>query len=109
MFSIYGEEKSFKRVSIVLGGTGLTPGYSLIARVCLTPDDGTELRVIDANKSENYILLKNDLDRFERESRGKLKIAHVLSQPSDEWRGIGDGSTRRFLRSISFRHRERRI
>lgn len=87
-FNIYGEEKTFKRVSLVLGGTGLTPGYSLIARVCLTPDDETELRVIDANKSENDILLREDLEKFEKESKGNLKVAHILSHASDQWQGL---------------------
>lgn len=87
-FNIYGEEKMFRRVSLVLGGTGLTPGYSLIARVCLTPDDDTELTVIDANKSEEDILLRKHLESFEKEGKGQLKIAHVLSHPSDQWRGL---------------------
>lgn len=87
-FKIYGEEKSFNRVSLILGGTGLTPGYSLIARVCLTPGDKTELRVIDANKSENDILLRGNLEEFERKSHGQLKIAHVLSEASDDWQGL---------------------
>lgn len=86
-FDIEGEERTFKKVSLVLGGSGITPGYSLIARVCLSPDDETEIRVIDANKSEKDILLHEELDKFEKDSNGKLKITHVLSHPSDEWKG----------------------
>lgn len=87
-FSIYGKVKTFKRVSLVLGGTGLTPGFSLIARVCLTPNDETKLRVIDANKGADDILLHEDLDRYEAMSDGRIKITHVLSQPSDDWKGL---------------------
>lgn len=87
-FNVVGQEMTFKRVSFVIGGTGLTPGYSLIARVCLDPDDPTELRVIDANKSEADILLRKDLEHMEKVSKGKLKITHVLSEPSDEWQGL---------------------
>ena len=87
-FSINGQQRSFKRVSLVLGGTGLTPGYALIARVCLDPKDTTELRVVDANKGENDILLRQELADFENESRGQLRVAHVLSDPSEDWHGL---------------------
>lgn len=87
-FSIVGKEMSFKRVSLVLGGTGLTPGYSLIARACLDPNDPTELRVIDANKSEADILLQKELKHLVDVSQGRLDITHVLSAPSEEWQGL---------------------
>lgn len=86
-FVIDGKARSFKRVSLVLGGSGITPGYSLIARILLSRGDTTELRVVDANKSEKDILLRQDLDRFERQSGGQMKITHVLDHPSDQWDG----------------------
>jgi nitrate reductase (NAD(P)H) len=72
---------------IILGGSGVTPGYALIARAMLNKEEKTEIRVVDANKSESDILLKESLDRFEEESNGRLKITHVLSHPSDDWKG----------------------
>lgn len=87
-FMIYNEERTFKRVSLVLGGTGLTPGYSFLARSCLTADDPTEIRVIDANKAEEDILLRKELTEYEKMSKGRLKVTHVLSDAGDEWRGL---------------------
>ncbi|KAJ4991807.1 nitrate reductase [Stagonosporopsis vannaccii] len=86
-FTISGKEYKFTRINLVLGGSGITPGYALIARAMLSPDDRTEIRVVDANKSEKDILLKEALDGFEKESGGRLKITHVLSHPSDAWKG----------------------
>jgi nitrate reductase (NAD(P)H) len=86
-FTISGKEYTFNKINLVLGGSGITPGYSLIARALLASDDKTEIRVVDANKSEKDILLKEELDKFEKESDGRLKITHVLSHPSDEWKG----------------------
>lgn len=86
-FVIEGQEAHFDRVSLVLGGSGLTPGYSLIARVLLSENDKTRLRVVDANKAEGDILLRDELDGFEGKSGGQLKITHVLSHPSEEWKG----------------------
>lgn len=86
-FTISGKEYTFKKINLVLGGSGLTPGYSLIARALLSSDDTTQIRVVDANKSEKDILLKEKLDEFEENSNGRLKITHVLSHPSDDWTG----------------------
>lgn len=87
-FVIEGKERTFKRVSLVLGGSGITPGYSLIARIMMTPGDKTEIRVIDANKTEGDILMRNELKHFQDNSNGQLKITHVLSHASDSWGGL---------------------
>lgn len=86
-FVIEGKKRNFPKVSLVLGGSGITPGYSLIARILLTQGDMTELRIVDANKTEGDILLKGELERFQRDSKGQMKVTHVLSRPSEEWEG----------------------
>ncbi|OHW98199.1 nitrate reductase [Colletotrichum incanum] len=87
-FIIDGEERMYKHVSLVLGGSGVTPGYSLIARIVAAGDDKTEVRVVDANKAKEDILLRNELDGFVKKSEGRLKITHVLSHPDDNWQGL---------------------
>jgi nitrate reductase (NAD(P)H) len=71
-------------VSLVLGGSGITPGYSLIARFVLTVGDEMEIRVVDANKSEQDILLREGLEDFVRIGNGRLEIEPVLSHPSEK-------------------------
>jgi len=87
-FTIAEKEMTFKKINLVLGGSGLTPGYALIARVLHDADDGVQIRVIDANKSEHDILLHQELDRLENEGADRLKVTHVLSHPSDDWKGL---------------------
>lgn len=86
-FTIEGERRHFARVSLVLGGSGVTPGYALIVRVLLAGDDETQVRAVDANKSEGDILLHKALSEFEKRNPEQFKITHVLSHPSDEWKG----------------------
>jgi nitrate reductase (NAD(P)H) len=86
-FTVSGKEYTFTKINLVLGGSGITPGYSLIARALLSVDDKTQICVVDANKSEKDILLKDELDEFEKQSGGRLKIVHILSHPSDGWGG----------------------
>lgn len=86
-FVINDQEQTFQKISLVVGGSGLTPAYSLLARILLSKGDETKIRVVDANKSEADILLKGELDDFEKQHSEQLKITHVLSHPSDEWKG----------------------
>lgn len=87
-FVIEGEEKTFSKVTLILGGSGITPGYALIARVMGDPNDKTQLRIIDANKSEADILLKAEMEKFSKERGDQIKVTHILSHPSKEWNGI---------------------
>jgi len=87
-FEIEGKERRFNKISLVLGGSGLTPGFALIGRVVATTDQDVEVRVVDANKSEKDILLREEFDRYDKEGKGRVKITHVLSHPSDEWKGL---------------------
>lgn len=87
-FVISGKEYHFDRVSLVLGGSGVTPGYSLIGRILLDKDDATKISVIDGNKTEIDILMRDELHEFEKNSNGQLRITHVLSHADDNWKGL---------------------
>lgn len=54
-FEVDGDEHKFNNVTLLLGGSGVTPGYQIIARILKTLTDETKIKVIDANKSENDI------------------------------------------------------
>lgn len=86
-FSIFDEDEQFENITLILGGSGITPGYQLIARILTTDSDKTKIKVIDANKDEGSILLRKDLDGFAEKHKDRFQILHVLSHPSDDWRG----------------------
>ncbi|RMX88701.1 hypothetical protein D0869_01431 [Hortaea werneckii] len=88
IFEIEGEERTVRYISLVLGGSGVTPGYALIARIVASRDRSTQLKVLDANKSEADILLHDELKRLEATSQGQLQVKYVLSHPSESWNGL---------------------
>lgn len=90
-FDIEGSKQTYTKVNLVVGGSGLTPAYALIERVLRESFEKSEnnqtnlqLRVIDANKSEDDILLHEKLDEAVKNSKGKIIITHVLSHPKDK-------------------------
>jgi nitrate reductase (NAD(P)H) len=86
-FTISGKRYQFDKINLVLGGSGITPGYALVARALMEPGDETQIRVVDANKTEGDILLKDELNGLEKGSAGRLRVTHVLSHPADGWEG----------------------
>lgn len=89
-FNIEGQDKVFKKVNLVLGGSGITPGYALIKRMVEDGDDA-RIAVMDANKSESDILLREELAALERKSKGRLNITHVLSRPQEKEKWESNG------------------
>ncbi|KAH7333373.1 hypothetical protein BKA65DRAFT_596924 [Rhexocercosporidium sp. MPI-PUGE-AT-0058] len=87
-FIIEGKQHNFSKVSLILGGSGITPGYALMARILADKEDKTQLKVIDGNKSEADILLKDQMQKFATEHAQQFQICHVLSHPSDDWKGV---------------------
>ena len=87
-FNIEGNERTLKKVSLTLGGSGITPGYQLVVKVLESKDDKTELRVLDANKSQDDILLRERLDDLAEKHKDQIKITHVLSHPKKGWDGL---------------------
>ncbi|KFX88645.1 hypothetical protein V490_07496 [Pseudogymnoascus sp. VKM F-3557] len=87
-FNIEGEDMNFRRVTLILGGSGITPGYQLICRILMMKGDKTEIRVVDANRSEADILLQGEMEDLQTKHPTQFKITHVLSRPSSDWKGL---------------------
>lgn len=83
-FDIEGEERHFDTLNLVAGGTGITPHYQLICRILKTEGDKTKINLVYANRSEDDILLREDLEALQDD---RFKLVHVLSKPSDDWQG----------------------
>ncbi|KAG0276902.1 hypothetical protein BGZ96_003094 [Linnemannia gamsii] len=64
------------RIVTLAGGTGITPIYQLIRAIVMDPTDQTEVRFIYANKTEEEILLREELLYMKKDSTGRVKIRH---------------------------------
>jgi nitrate reductase (NAD(P)H) len=93
-FAVDGREYTFDNVSFILGGSGVTPGYQVIARILSDKDDKTKIKVIDANKTEGDILMQSDFGDFSKNHKEQFEIVHVLSHPGENWKGLKATSTR---------------
>lgn len=74
-----------KKIGMIAGGTGITPMYQLIRAICEDDRDTTEISLIYANRSEEDILLRRELEAFARGYPQNLKLWYMLDHPSDDW------------------------
>lgn len=74
-----------KKIGMIAGGTGITPMYQLIRAICEDDRDTTEISLIYANRSEEDILLRRELEAFARGYPKNLKLWYMLDHPSDDW------------------------
>ncbi|KAL7933901.1 hypothetical protein V8C35DRAFT_327382 [Trichoderma chlorosporum] len=74
-----------KKIGMVAGGTGITPMYQLIRAICEDDTDTTEVSLILANRTEEDILLRKELDAFAKRYPKNLKIWYMLDQPPQKW------------------------
>ncbi|GAP84881.1 putative cytochrome-b5 reductase [Rosellinia necatrix] len=77
-----------KRIGMLAGGSGITPMYQLIRAICEDQRDTTEISLIYANRTEEDILLRTELEDFARKYPDNLKLYYMLDNPpAADWQG----------------------
>jgi cytochrome-b5 reductase len=74
-----------KKIGMIAGGTGITPMYQLIRAICEDDRDTTEISLIYANRTEEDILLRRELEAFARRYPKNFKLWYMLDHPADGW------------------------
>ncbi|KAJ9193476.1 hypothetical protein DTO166G4_3217 [Paecilomyces variotii] len=74
-----------KQIGMIAGGTGITPMYQLIRAICEDETDLTQVSLIYANRSEEDILLRKELEFFARHYPRNFKIWYMLDNPPQKW------------------------
>jgi len=74
-----------KQVSMICGGTGITPMLQLIRAVFRDPTDSTCLSLLYANQSEDDILLRKELEEVQAQNPDKFKLWYTVDRPTEGW------------------------
>jgi ferredoxin-NADP reductase len=75
----------YPKVGMIAGGIGITPIRSII-KYCTDKGIESQITLLYGNRSEESIAFKDELESLARQNPN-LKIVHVLSEVSDDWRG----------------------
>lgn len=78
-------ENKHSHVTLIAGGTGITPMYQLVRKIFSNPNDKTKVSLVFGNKSEEDILLKEEFEKIENEYPGRFKAFYTLDTPPKSW------------------------
>lgn len=91
IFAIKPDKKSGAKavnathVSMIAGGTGITPMLQLVTDIFRDPDDKTNLSLLFANQSEDDILVREELEKFQAEHPQRFKLWYTVDRPKEGW------------------------
>lgn len=108
-FIIDGKPYSFDNITLILGGSGVTPGFQVISRILRDENDHTKLKVIDGNNTEADILLRGQFEEFEKKYPDQFEITHVLAFPDEQWKGPKGFVTPDIIHQHAFEPGERNV
>ncbi|KAF9045792.1 nitrate reductase [Hymenopellis radicata] len=76
-----GRDIAVSKLAMICGGSGITPIIQVLRGVFNDQDDHkTEVWLIDANKTEEDIIFRDELDMLADKAGGRLRLHHVLSR-----------------------------
>lgn len=91
LFSIKADKKAepknrvFKHLSMISGGTGITPMLQVIAAILRDPTDTTQIRLLFANQTEDDILCRQELDDLAKEHPTRFRVWYTVDRPPVMW------------------------
>jgi len=80
------KEVKVKQVSMIAGGTGITPMLQLVRAVFRDPEDDTCLSLLFANQTEDDILLRNELEEVQKKHPDRFKLWYTVDRPGEGWK-----------------------
>ncbi len=72
-------------ITLIAGGTGITPMYQLIRAIFKNPEDKTKVSLVFGNIKEEDILLKKEISDLENEFPQRLRAFYTLDSPPESW------------------------
>jgi len=87
-FTWKGKPRSCNQISMVAGGTGLTPCYQVLNAVLRDPEDKTQVCLLYANRSPDDILAREELEKLAAAHPDRFKLSYTVDKkPAGAWRG----------------------
>lgn len=81
-------EYNHAKFGFVAGGSGLTPCLQVIRAMLKNPDDTSEIWLLFANKTEEDILMRAELDALAKQHKKRFHLHYTLdSPPKKGWKG----------------------
>lgn len=75
----------FSKLGLIAGGTGITPMLQIITQILEAHGDSTQINLIFANKMEDDILMRDEIDMLANIHPSQFKVWYTLNNPPEKW------------------------
>jgi NAD(P)H-flavin reductase len=86
-FTWHEKPRNCSHISMIAGGTGLTPCWQVANAVLRDPDDKTQVSLLYANQTPDDILARERLEQLQKENPERFKLWYTVDRVPDdkEW------------------------
>lgn len=93
------EPNQFKKISLIGGGSGITPLYQLIHEITKNPKDNTKVDLFYGSLTQEDILLRKELDKIASEHKDQVNVHYFVDKAPEGWKdGHAGHITKEFLK-----------
>jgi ring-1,2-phenylacetyl-CoA epoxidase subunit PaaE len=86
-FTTEFDKENDRSFVLFAAGSGITPLLSIM-KSALAVETKSDVTLVYQNRTENSIIYKKLLDEFQNKYPDRLRVIHILSKPSANWKGI---------------------
>ncbi|KAF8820445.1 putative naDH-cytochrome b5 reductase 1 [Cardiosporidium cionae] len=86
LFVVGDKQYTKKKIGMLAGGTGITPMLQIIEAVLEDPLDETELSLLFANQTEDDILVREELEEFQKQFPERFKLWYTVDRSLPAWK-----------------------
>ncbi|KAL4949922.1 NADH-cytochrome b5 reductase 2 [Aspergillus filifer] len=94
------EANKHNHITLIAGGTGITPMYQLAREIFKNPEDKTKVTLVFGNVTEEDILLKKEFQELENTYPQRFRAFYVLDNPPSGWTGGKGYITKELLKTV---------
>lgn len=77
------EQNSFKDITLLGAGSGITPLYQMCSHIVNDPNEKTKVKLLYGNKTPSDILLKKELDALQAKNPEKFEVVYFVDDKKD--------------------------
>jgi cytochrome-b5 reductase len=74
-----------KNIAMIAGGSGITPMLQIARYVFKHDKNQTNVTLLFANKSENDILLRDEIEQMKKENPERFRFTFTVDSPPEGW------------------------
>lgn len=77
----------YDNLYMIAGGVGITPMLQMIRTVLSNPKDKTKMKLLFCNKTEQDILLREELEKIAAENPDRFNVTYAIDRYVEGWKG----------------------